>query len=150
MALALGAVALIAIAALIVGIIDLTRPTTSPAGAATATATPSSRFTSQQAANAKKNLCDVYQIAARSVKEDTNGGDRAMANVSLTNAAAMLDVASNDPALVGSERDAARALASAYRTVVAIGSVFEKTSSVGQGALGDANRADSAMASICS
>jgi hypothetical protein len=140
-------VGLIAVAALVLGVINAFGPTSSSPGAASRTASPS--VAPEQGATAKKNLCSVYQVAARSVKEETNGGDRALASVSLTNAAAMLDSASDDPALDGSQRDAARTLASAYRTVVAIGSVFDSTSPVGQGALDDANRADAAMATIC-
>ena len=149
-AIALVVVGLIAVAALVVGIIDLTRPTSSASGKASTTASPTPTFTPDQVANAKKDLCSTYQVAARSVKQDTNGTDIAIARISSTNAAGMLDAAADSPALGQSERDAARNLASAYRNVVALASVFDKGSSVIQSALDDANRADEAMVVICS
>ncbi|GJO20750.1 hypothetical protein [Mycobacterium marinum] len=51
--------------------------------------------------------------------------------------------------VVSAERDAARVLASAYRTADAISSAFDKTSSVFQSALDDGNRADRVMAGMC-
>lgn len=148
-AVALAVVGLIAVAALVVGIIDLTRPTSSSAGKASTTASPSPTFTPDQVASAKKELCSTYQIAAHSVKQDTNGTDIAIARISSTNAAGMLDAAADSPALGQSERDAARNLASAYRNVVALASVFDKGSPVIQSALDDANRADAAMVAMC-
>lgn len=148
-AVGLALVGLIAVAALVVGIIALTRPTSTGAGKAPTTAAPTPTFTPDQAADAKKNLCAVYQVAARSVNADTNGTDIAIARVSLANAAGMLDTAADNPALGQGERDAARALASAYHTYVAVASVFGKGSPMMQNALDEANRADTAMAKIC-
>lgn len=143
-------VGLIAVAALVVGIIGLARPTSTTGGSpATTTSAPVPGFAPDQVASAKKNLCTVYQVAAKSVREDTNSTDIAIARVSLTNAAGMLDAAADNPALGGGERDAARTLASSYRTVVAIASVFDKASPVLQSSLDDANRADAAMAALC-
>jgi hypothetical protein len=148
--IALAVVGLIASAALVVGIIGLARPTSTSGGnPATTTSAVAPTSTPDQVASAKKNLCSVYQVASRSVKQDTNGGDTAVARVSLTNAAGMLDAAADNPALGGTERDAARTLAFSYRDVVAVGSVFERTSPVGQASLDDANRADAAMAALC-
>jgi hypothetical protein len=150
LAIAVAVVGLIAVAALVVGIVGLARPTSTTGGNhVTTTSAAAATFTPDQIASAKKNLCSVYQVASRSVKQDTNGGDMALARVSLTNAGGMLDAAADNPALGGNERDAARALASAYRNVVAIGSVFDRTSPVGQASLDDANRADAAMAAMC-
>lgn len=146
----LALIGFIALAALILGIIDAFGATSNRPDGGPEAPPASSSYPSDQIARAKQDLCAVYEVASRSVKEETNGDDRAMANISLTNAAAMLDAASNNPALESSERDAARTLASAYRTAVAVGSVFEKTSTVGGDALNAANRADSAMASVCS
>jgi len=147
--LALAAVGIIAVTALAVGIVDITRSTASPASTGSLPAIRSSTFTPQQAANAKKNLCDVYQVAARSVKEETNGSDVALARISLTNAAGMLYAATDNPALDGSERDAARKLADAYRNGVAIASAFDKDSSVFQASVDEVNRADAPMAAMC-
>jgi hypothetical protein len=147
--LALVVIGLIAVAALVVGIVDLARPNSSGASAAPTSVTPSPIFTPDQVASAKKNLCSVYQVASRSVNADTNGTDIAIARISLTNAAGMLDMAADNLALGQSERDAARTLASAYHTYVAAASVFDKTSPIMQNALDDANRADGAMATIC-
>lgn len=148
-AIALALVGLIALIALVVGIVNFTWPTASPEGTSSVSAIRSSTFTSQQAANAKKNLCDVYQVAARSVKEETNGTDVALARISLTNAAGMLYAAIDNPALGGSERDAARRLADAYRNGVAIASAFDKDSSVFRASVDEVNRADAPMATIC-
>lgn len=142
-------VGLIATAALVVGIIALTRPAAGTAGKAPTPATPTPTFTPDQVASAKKNLCAVYQVASRSVSADTNGTDVAIARVSLANAAGMLDTAADNPALGQGERDAARRLASAYHTYVAVASVSDKTSPLMQNALDEANRADTVMATMC-
>jgi hypothetical protein len=150
LATAVVVIGLIAMAALVVGIIGLTRPTQTTAGdrvVSPPTAAPT--FTPDQIASAKKNLCSVYQVAAKSVQVDTNATDVAIARVAVANAAGMLDDAVDNPALGGSERDAARTLASAYRNVNAISSVFDKTSPVFQSALDDVNRADAVMAAMC-
>src|ERR1700757_717045 len=148
-AVALVVVGLIAVAALVVGIIDLARPSSSASGKVSTTASPSPTFTPDQVASAKKNLCSIYQVASRSVNADTNGTDIAIARISLANAAGMVDTAADNPALGQSERDAARRLASAYHTYVALASVFDKTSPLMQNALDEANRADAAMATMC-
>lgn len=149
MAVALVVVGLIAVAALVVGIIDLARPAPSASGKVSTTASPSPTFTPDQVASAKKELCTTYRVAARSVKQDTNADDVAIARVAVTNAAGMLEVAANNPALGGSERDAARSLAAAYRNADAISSVFDKTSPVFQQAVDDVNRLDGVMAAAC-
>lgn len=148
-AVVLALVGLIAVSALVVGIIALTRPADSADKAPTAATTPRPTFTADQIATAKKELCVQYQIAARAVKQDTNATDVAIARVSVTNAAGMLEVAASNPALGNSERDAARNLAAAYRNADAISSVFDKTSPVFQQAVDDVNRLDGAMAAIC-
>ena len=68
-----------------------------------------------ETAAAQRQLCDTYTLAARAVQVDTNGSDKALARIALTNAAVMLDNAAADPALDATHRDAARALATAYR-----------------------------------
>jgi hypothetical protein len=145
----LAVIGLIAVAALVVGIVALTRPTAGGAVKAATTATPTPSFTPDQIAAAKKNLCTMYQLASKSVNQDTNGGDIAIARISLTNGGAMLDAAAENPALGQNERDAARNLAAAYQSAVAISSVFDKTSSVFQQSIDDINRSDGPMAAIC-
>jgi hypothetical protein len=147
-AIALVLIGLIAVAALVVGSIALTRPASSSANkASTAPATPT--FTPDQVASAKKDFCSAYQLAAHSVKADTNSADTAIARISLTNAAGILDAAANNPALNNADRDSARKLAAAYRTIDAVSSVFDKTSSVFEQSVDEANQADAAMAAVC-
>jgi hypothetical protein len=148
-AVGLAVVGLIAVAALVVGIIALTRPTSSSAGKAPTAATPSPTFTPDQVASAKKELCTAYQLASKSVNQDTNGGDIALARISLTNGGAMLDAATEDPALGQSDRDAARNLANAYQSAVAISSVFDKTSAIFRQSIDEINRLDGAMGTVC-
>jgi hypothetical protein len=146
---ALGFVALIAVAALVVGIIGLTRSSTNDAGRAPTATNPSPTFTPDQVSSAKKELCSAYQLAARSVNADTHSSDTALARISLVNGAAMLDAAAGNPALSASDRDAARALASAYRTSNAVSSVADVASPLYQMTLDDAKRADTVMAHMC-
>ncbi len=148
-AVGLALVGLIAVAAVVVGIIALTRPASSSAGKAPTAAAPTPTFTPDQIASAKKELCSAYQLAAHSVKADTNSADTAIARISLTNAAGILDAAANSPPLNNVERDSARKLAAAYRGIDAISSVFDKTSSVFQQSVDEANQADTAMAALC-
>ncbi|WP_142282203.1 hypothetical protein [Mycobacterium sp. IEC1808] len=140
---------LIAVAALVVGIIALTRPTTSSAGKAPTAATPSPTFTPDQVASAKKELCSAYQLAAHSVNVDTHASDAAIARVSLVNGAGLLDAAAANPALSASDRDAARALASAYRTSNAVSSGTDPASPQYQRTIDEVNRLDDVMAAIC-
>ena len=148
--LALVVIGLIAVAALVLGIVDLARPNSSGNGKAASTSvTPSPTFTPDQVASAKKDLCSAYQLAAHSVKADTNSADTAIARISLTNAAGILDAAANNLALNNPERDSAHKLAAAYRTIDAVSSVFDKTSSVFQQSVDEANQADAAMAALC-
>jgi cell division protein FtsN len=146
---ALGVVALIAVAALVVGIIGLTRSSTNDAGKAPTATNPSPTFTPEQVASAKKELCSTYRVAARSVEADTNSPDKALARISLANAAGMIDAAANDPALNSSDREAARALASAYWVTNAVSSVTDAASPLYQSTLDDAKRAADAMATVC-
>lgn len=148
--IAVVAVGLIALAALIIGIIDLVKPS------AGAVAIPGSVSSTNgltvrvgQAAIAKKELCSIYEIAARSVTADTNSGDRALARISLVNAAGMLDAAAANPTLSADDRETARTLASAYRTSNAVSSVTGAESPLYQSTLDDAARAANAMAAIC-
>jgi hypothetical protein len=108
-------VAVVAVAALVVA---LTRST--PAAPSATTTMPS--YTPAETAAAQRQLCDTYKLAAHAVQVETNGIDKALARITLTNAAAMLENAATDPALDAKYRDAARALANAYRTTTALAS----------------------------
>ncbi|KCD42074.1 hypothetical protein P472_04057, partial [Mycobacterium tuberculosis TKK_03_0029] len=81
------------------------------------------------------------------VPVDTNGSDKALARITLTNAAAILDNAAADPALDAKHRDAARALAAAYRTTIVMAS--GGTQAEWQAALDDGNVKDAAMKQVC-
>ena len=110
-----GVATVVAIAALVVG---LMRPTaTKP----TTTSNPPT-YSAAETSAAQRRLCDTYKLAARSVETDTNGTDKALARVALSNAAGMLDDAATDPAIDAKLRDAVRALAAAYRTSNALSS----------------------------
>ena len=142
-------IGLIAVVALVVSIIALTRPTSGSAGKAPTAATPSPTFTPEQVASAKKELCSAYQLAAHSVNFDTHSSDRALARISLVNGAGLLDAAAANPALSASDRDAARALASAYRTSNAVSSDTDVSSPLYQITLDEITKTDAAMAAIC-
>lgn len=143
-------VGLIALAALVVGIIALVRSGSSGAGAIPASAPPSPTIAAADAVNAKKDLCAAYELAARAVKIDTHSSDPSLARISLTNGASMLESSAANPALNASDRDAARALATAYRTSTAVSSGLDDPASpLYQRTIDDINRADAAMAGIC-
>ncbi|WP_058012276.1 hypothetical protein, partial [Mycobacterium tuberculosis] len=77
--------------------------------AATPATTSVPTYTAAQTAAAQRQLCDTYKLVAHAVPVDTNGSDKALARITLTNAAAILDNAAADPALDAKHRDAARA-----------------------------------------
>ncbi len=149
LAIALVVIGLIAVASLVVSLVDLSRPTSSGTGEASNPSAPSPKFTPEQIASAKKELCSAYQLAAHSVDVDTHSSNTALARVSLANGAGMLDSAAANPALSDNDRDAARALASAYRTSNAVSSDTDALSPLYQRTVDDINRADDAMAAIC-
>jgi hypothetical protein len=149
-AIALVVVGLIAVAALVIGIIDLSRPSSSGAGKASTAAAPSPTFAPEQVASAKKELCSAYHLAAHSVNIDTHSSDTALARISLANGAGMLDAAAANPALSANDRDAARTLASAYRTSNAVSSdTTDVAAPLYQRTLDDIAQANTAMAAIC-
>ncbi|MGO9350910.1 MAG: hypothetical protein ACLP3C_08835 [Mycobacterium sp.] len=140
-AVALAALALVvAVAALIMAITNSTRTTPPPQ-------TTAPTYTAAETATAQRQLCDTYKLAARAVQVETNGSDKALARVALTNAAAMLDRAAADPALDVMHRDAARALANAFRTTTALAS--GGTDAQWQASLDDANSKDAVMKKVC-
>lgn len=79
-------------------------------------------YTAAQRAEAKKELCDQYELAASSARIETNtADDPALARIALDNGAAMLEVAAANPALAANYRDAANALAAAMRKQTVMG-----------------------------
>jgi hypothetical protein len=142
-AIALAAIALVvAVAALIMAITNSTRTTPPPQ------TTPPSH-TAAEAAAAQKQLCDTYKTVARAVGADTNAGDKALARIALTNAAVMLDDAAANPALDANDRDATRALATAYLTETAKSSSDAFTDSEFRAALDDVVAKDAVMKKVC-
>ncbi|MGA9675915.1 MAG: hypothetical protein WBR28_11915 [Mycobacterium sp.] len=140
-AIALAAIALVlALAALIMAITNSTRTTPPPQ-------TTAPTYAAAETATAQRQLCDTYKLAARAVQVETNGSDKALARVALTNAAAMLDSAAADPALDVMHRDAARTLANAFRTTTALAS--GGTDAQWQASLDDANSKDAVMKKVC-
>jgi hypothetical protein len=141
-AVVLAAIAtVVAVAALIVA---LTRSPTSTSSSATKAPT----YSAAEIAGAQQQLCDAYKLAARAVQTETNGNDKALARIAVSNAAGMLDDAAVNPALDAKHRDAARALATAYRTSNAVGSVA--TDAEYRAAIDDIIAKDGAMKQVCS
>jgi hypothetical protein len=127
----------VAVAALIVALTNSKHTATPP--------TPT--YTAAETAAAQRQLCDIYKLIARAVQVDTNGSDKALARITLTNAGAMLDNAAANPALDTTHRDAARALANAYRTTTALAS--GGTEADWQASLDDGNAKDAVMKKVC-
>jgi hypothetical protein len=95
---------------LIVAIISLTRTADG--------STP--HYTAAQQADAAKRLCGSYRLAAHAEHVETNTPNNvALGRLSATNGALILETAAADPALDAKYRDAARALALSYQTLVA-------------------------------
>jgi hypothetical protein len=144
LAIALAAIATaVAVAALIVALMRPSAPIALPTEKTQAT------YTSAETAAAQQQLCDQYKMAARAVQVDTNGDDKALGRIALTNAAVILDRAAADPALDAQHRDAARALAMAYLTDTAKSSNGAATESEFRAALDDVNAKDAAMKKVC-
>jgi hypothetical protein len=142
-AIALAAVATaVAVAALVVALTNSTRAAPPPT-----TTVPS--FSAAETAAAQRQLCDTYKLQARTVRVDTNGNDEALARIAATNGAVMLYNAAANPALDSKHRDAARALATAYGNVSAMGSKGVATDAEWRAVLDDANAKDAAMSEVC-
>jgi hypothetical protein len=106
-------------------------------------------YTSAEISAADKQLCGTYKLAARAVGVDTNGNNPGFARIALTNAAAMLDKADADGAIDAKYRDAAHALASAYRILTAKSSSDAFSESEYREALDDVKAKDAAMNQVC-
>jgi hypothetical protein len=143
LAIALAAIAaVVAVAALIVALTRSGTPT-SPATSASPT------YSAAEMAAAQQQLCDMYQLAAKSVQVDTAGTDKALARIATTNGALMLDMAASNPALDANHRDAARALEAAYLTVTAKSSFGVAADAEFQAALDNVLAKDAVMKKVC-
>nr|WP_246540739.1 hypothetical protein [Mycobacterium spongiae] len=124
-------------------VLALDRPTASSLPATTG----KPAYTAAETAAAQRQLCTTYRLAAQAVKVETNGDDRALARIALTNAAVMLDKSASNPALDAEHRNAAVALATSYRSTTAKGSVA--TEAEYQAALNNIITKDAAMRQVC-
>ncbi|MGB3522170.1 MAG: hypothetical protein WBA50_11910 [Mycobacterium sp.] len=139
MALA-GLVALLSVAALIVAIISLTRSADAS----------SPHYTAAQQADAKNRLCDSYKLAAHAEHIETNTPNNvALGRLSATNGAVILETAAMDPALDPEYRDAARALALTYQTLVAVATGKDGGDPELEAVVTDANAKDRVMTELC-
>lgn len=132
--------ALLSVAALIVAIISLTRSADAS----------SPHYTAAQQADAKKRLCDSYKLAAHAEHIETNTpNNTALARLSATNGAVILETAAMDPSLDPEYRDAARALALTYQNLVAISTGRGEGAPELEAAIADANAKDREMIELC-
>ncbi|WP_409427849.1 hypothetical protein [Mycobacterium sp. SMC-11] len=132
--------ALLSVVALIVAIVSPNRPSDASAPG----------YTTAQQADAKKRLCDSYKLAAHAEHIETNTPDNvALARLSATNGALILETAAADPALDAEYRDAARALALTYQNLVAISTGRGEGNPELEAAITDANTKDRVMIDLC-
>jgi len=107
-------------------------------------------YTTAQQADAKKRLCDSYKLAAHAEHIETNTPNNVpLARLSATNGALILETASADPALEAEYRDAARALAITYQTLVAVATGKEGGDAELEAVVADANAKDRVMIELC-
>ncbi|ORV40089.1 hypothetical protein AWC00_16915 [Mycobacterium conspicuum] len=133
--------------ALVVGVAALVVALARSTHAGTPAATITPAYTPAENTAAQRQLCDTYTLAARAVQVETNGTDKALARISLTNAAAMLDNAAANPALDAPHRDATHVLANAYRTTTALSSAG--TDDQWRASLDDIIAKDAVMKRLC-
>jgi hypothetical protein len=145
----LAAIGVVAVAALVVGIIALTRSTSTPgAGHSPAPSPAAPAYTAAETAAAHQKLCDVYRLAAHAVQIETHGTSPERAGVAEVNGAMMLEQAVNaNPAIAPGDRAAAIALAEAYNNIAAVASLGDDQA--WQSALNDANAKDGRMKALC-
>lgn len=124
-------------------VVALTRPTPEPVAVKAPT------YTAAEIAGAQQQLCDTYKMAAQAAQVDTAGTDRALARISTSNGALLLEMAAGNPAVNIEYRDAARALAMAYGTLTAKGTYGVATVAEYQAALDYALAKDAVMKKIC-
>jgi hypothetical protein len=147
----LAAIGLVAFAAIVVGIIALTRPMPmTGAGHSPASSPAAPAYSSAETAAAHQKLCDTYRLAAHAVQIETNGTNPAFAGIATVNGAVMLEEAVNSsPAMAPGDRAAALALAESYSNVAAVGSSAGGDDPAWRSALNDANGKDSQMKALC-
>ncbi|MEB3020135.1 hypothetical protein [[Mycobacterium] crassicus] len=127
-----------AVAALVVAIVALTRTAAKPT------------YSAAQSAEAQAQLCDRYKLAAQVVHLETTGpdGSAALARIANTNGALILETAASNPALNVKFRDAAQALAHSYQTVTAMGTMGQADPQF-WAAINDSNAKNDVMRSLC-
>lgn len=130
--------ALLSAAALIVAVLALTK------------SAPDPTYTATQRAAAKTTMCDRYKLAARSIQIETKIPDNtALARISLTNGAVMLETAAMDPALDTAARTDVRALALAYQDLTVMGTNGVAGEAQFQAAMDAVNDKDRVMKELC-
>ncbi|WP_421845686.1 hypothetical protein [Mycobacterium sp.] len=124
------------------------RPTTNRPAAATTAAPPT--YTPAETAAAHKKLCEVYKLAARAVKIQTNIDNQALGIAALVNGAVMLEQAVGaNSALPATDRATALSLAKAYTRTNAMGSFTHRDDPAWQQVLDDVNAEDARMKAVC-
>lgn len=132
--------ALLSVAALVVAIVSPNRSSDASAPG----------YTTAQQADAKNRLCDSYRLAAHAEHIETNTPNNvALARLSATNGALILETAAMDPALDPEYRDAARALALTYQTLVAVATGKDGGDPQLESVIADANAKAGVMHGLC-
>ncbi len=106
-------------------------------------------YTAAQQSEAAVRLCERYRLASTAVNIETNGPDVALARISATNGAVILEMAAADPALDAKYRDAALALAHTYEDLTAVGTKKPPDDPDGQKTIDDSNAKYRVMRSLC-
>ena len=119
--------------------VALTRPT-APAGRT---------YTATEQSQAAARLCERYRLASNAVNIETNGSDVALARISATNGAVMLEMAAADPALDGRFRDAALALAHTYTDLTALSTGHGPDNPEFKAVVSDTDTKTDALRSLC-
>jgi hypothetical protein len=149
-AIALGGIALAAVATAVAVVALVVATTRSPASSPAATTT-APIYTAAEVAVAHQKLCDAYKLVGRVVQIETNGTSPDRAGIAEVNGAVMLEDAVNrNPAIPRGDRGAALALAESYSAVAVASSLATGAGDPAwQSALSDANAKDAAMQKVC-
>lgn len=110
---------------------------------------PQSAYTAAQKSEAQTQFCSRYYLAANAARIDTTGPDPALARISTTNGALMLETAADSPALDSNFRDAALELAAAYRAMTVNGTQGMADDSQRQAILDDAVAKNDVLKEMC-
>lgn len=109
-------------------------------------------YTAAQKDRSKTQLCERYKLASGAVYVETGpqgDGDIALARISMTNGALILETAAVDPALDHKYRVAAEDLARAYQTTAALATKGMATSQQYEDAVEDSNSKRDVMEKLC-